>query len=154
MIGILQVAFVALAGIQAVNAIPVAVPCPAIQIISARGSTEAQGEGRLSTLADAIEQGTSQTVGRSSVVFPASLFNYVASTATGVVNLKSQLAQQAISCPNSKIVLLGYSAGAAVIGDTIGGGGGGNSGPATDPITQTLISKRKGVNLHAKRNMS
>lgn len=39
------------------------------------------------------------------------------------------------SCPNEKIVLLGYSQGAQVAGDVLAGGGGGaNLGPETAPI--------------------
>lgn len=55
------------------------------------------------------------------------------SSAAGVVALKTQLEDQVEKCPGQKIVLLGYSQGAQVVGDVLSGGGGGDLGNETRP---------------------
>ncbi|KAA8570120.1 hypothetical protein MFRU_005g02590 [Monilinia fructicola] len=108
--------------------------CTDIKIITARASTEAAGEGAIGTLAAAIQSGTSQTVTRTSVSYPALLNPYAPSVASGVAAMKADLIAAVDACPDQKIVLLGYSQGAECISDTLAGGGGGLLGAATDAV--------------------
>ncbi|GAA5198416.1 hypothetical protein GCM10023322_71770 [Rugosimonospora acidiphila] len=115
--------------------------CAAVQIITARASTEAPGEGISGSLVTQIVNSSGQTVARASVSYPATLTNYAASSAQGVAALKQQLTSQVQRCPNQKIVLVGYSQGAHVVGDVLGGGGGGTLGATTAPVSSTVASK-------------
>jgi acetylxylan esterase len=72
----------------------------------------------------------SATVSQEAVVYPATLTNYASSVAQGDSAIKSELATDVANCPNEKFVLVGYSQGAQVVGDALGGGGGGNLGTA------------------------
>ncbi|KAJ7851458.1 cutinase [Mycena leptocephala] len=90
--------------------------CSAVHIITARASTEAPGEGIIGSVVSAVVQGSSQTVSRESVNYPATLTNYDSSESLGVTDMRNKLAAQARSCPNTKIVLMGYSQGAQVAG--------------------------------------
>ncbi len=114
--------------------------CAAVHIITARASAEAAGEGRTKALIDQIVSTSTQTVTRAAVVYPATLTNYAGSSAAGVTALKTQLTAQVQSCPTQKIVLAGYSQGAHVILDVLGGGGGSTLGALTDPIDASIAS--------------
>jgi Cutinase len=53
--------------------------------------------------------------------------------------MKGRIADIAKSCPDTKIVLLGYSQGGGVIGNVLcGGGGEPDMGPLTPPIADSL----------------
>jgi acetylxylan esterase len=114
--------------------------CAAVHIITARASTEAPGEGITGALIDQIIDTSNQSITRASVSYPATLNNYASSSAQGVTALKAQLTSQVQSCPNQKIVLAGYSQGAHVILDVLGGGGGGSLGATTPPIATSISS--------------
>lgn len=53
----------------------------------------------------------------------------------GVANLKKAIGAYTQQCPQSKLVLMGYSQGGAVLVDTLCGGGGRQVGPATPGLT-------------------
>ncbi|KAJ6525519.1 hypothetical protein DFH09DRAFT_1095572 [Mycena vulgaris] len=72
--------------------------CSAIHIITARASTEAPGEGIIGAVVSAVVQGSSQTVSRESVSYPATLTNYDSSESLGVTDMSNKLAAQARSC--------------------------------------------------------
>jgi len=112
--------------------------CAAVSIITARASTEAAGEGITGALAQAIQQDSTQTVSRASVNYPATPNNYASSSLQGINALKAQLTNLVNSCPDTKVVLLGYSQGAHVVGDVLGGGQGGSLGTATAPIAANI----------------
>jgi len=114
--------------------------CAAVHIITARASTEAPGEGITGALIDQIIADSNQSITRASVSYPATLNNYANSSAQGVSALKTQLTNQVQSCPGQKIVLAGYSQGAHVILDVLGGGGGGSLGATTPPIGAAIAS--------------
>ncbi|KAL3417127.1 Acetylxylan esterase 2 [Phlyctema vagabunda] len=106
-------------------AIPTTAPsgsCAAVTVITARGSTEAQGEGIMGGLAGSIQSGSKQTVSRTAVVYPATLNPYASSVAAGVKAMTAAVKDAVDKCPGQKIVLLGYSQGAQCAGDTLGGG--------------------------------
>lgn len=85
--------------------------CAAVGIITARASTEAPGEGVIGTLAAAIQASSTQTVSRTSVDYPAVLYPYALSVASGVAAMTADLKAAVAACPQQKIVLLGYSQG-------------------------------------------
>jgi hypothetical protein len=117
-----------------------ATTCVDVAIITARASTEAAGEGITGNLVTQIINSSKQTISRASVSYPATLNNYNNSSLQGINALKSQLTTEVTNCPNEKIVLLGYSQGAHVVLDVLGGGQGGSLGTATPPIASNISS--------------
>ncbi|GAB7350303.1 hypothetical protein MBLNU459_g0938t1 [Dothideomycetes sp. NU459] len=91
-----------------------------VHIIVARASTEAQGEGIIGTVATEIEAAIpgSDSV---AVVYPALLEPYPPSEEAGTSAMTALVQEYVASCPNSKIVLLGYSQGAQIVGDVLCG---------------------------------
>jgi acetylxylan esterase len=109
--------------------------------LTARASTEAPGEGITGALVTQIINASNQSITRASVSYPATLNNYASSSAQGVSALTTQLTAQVQNCPTQKIVLAGYSQGAHVILDVLGGGGGGSTlGATTPPISPAISS--------------
>lgn len=128
--------------------------CPPAQIISARGSGEDPGEGKVGFVAAAIAA-TRPRSQRDAVDYPARLIPYSNSSSEGTAALTKQLTAFVQRCPKSKIVLLGYSQGAHIIGDTLCGGGGVSGiGPRTNPIPKRIgdhgesMGCRMGLVLH------
>ncbi|MFL6125557.1 cutinase family protein [Actinophytocola sp.] len=124
------------------NATPAArgTDCAAVHVITARASTERPGEGITGALVTQIVNSSDQSVSRASVDYPATLGNYAGSSAQGVAALTEQLTDQVQKCPDQKIVLAGYSQGAHVVLDVLGGGGGGGLGRATPPVDASIAS--------------
>jgi cutinase len=92
-----------------------AVPCPDVEVVFARGTAEPGGIGRVGqAFTEAL---SSQLGGRSvstyGINYPAS-YDFL-STADGAVDATSHIASMALQCPATKIVLGGYSQGAAVV---------------------------------------
>ncbi|KAH0607804.1 uncharacterized protein H6S33_002838 [Morchella sextelata] len=117
--------------------------CAPVHIIAARASTEAAGPGIIGDVMDDVVSQSSQTITTASVDYPATLTDYAASSASGTAALKTMLTNQVAACPNQKIVLMGYSQGAHVIGDTLGGGGGPTVllGAKTAPVATSVSDK-------------
>jgi cutinase len=94
----------------------VAAPCPDVEVVFARGTTEAPGVG--GTGAAFVEALRSQLGPRSLGVYPV---NYPASndfdtsTPAGARDAADHIRETAANCPNTRMVLGGYSQGAAVI---------------------------------------
>lgn len=89
--------------------------CPAVQVVFARGTGEAPGVGRVgAAFAQALRSQTSgMTVAVYAVDYPASR-EFL--QATGGANDASSFVQGiAASCPETRVILGGYSQGAAVI---------------------------------------
>jgi hypothetical protein len=122
------------------NAVASSGGCAAVSIITARASTEQAGEGITGNLVTAIVNASKQTVSRASVSYPATLQNYANSSLQGINAAKTQISNLVSSCPNTKIVLLGYSQGAHVMLDVLGGGQGGSLGTATPPLASNIAS--------------
>lgn len=82
--------------------------CAPVNIIVARGSLEAQGAGLLGNIAmNASMQIPGSVI--TPLVYPAQLDPYPPSVSAGVMNMTTLLNQQAQQCPQSKLVLMGYS---------------------------------------------
>ncbi|WP_036437363.1 cutinase family protein [Mycobacterium sp. URHB0044] len=87
-----------------------AAPCPDVQVLFARGTDEPPGLGQVG---DAFVQGLRDRTGRD---IAASAVNYPAhqDIAPGVDDLTGQLESFASRCPNTRIIVGGYSLGAGV----------------------------------------
>ncbi|EEH09423.1 conserved hypothetical protein [Histoplasma capsulatum G186AR] len=121
---ILAIAHLAIAiplPIPAAQAHTATVSCTAITIITARGTSEDPGEGRLASIASDLAN-ERQNSKRIALDYPADLFPYSLSLYKGIQALTGLLNTSVSSCPQSKIVLLGYSQGAHVIGNVLCGG--------------------------------
>lgn len=87
--------------------------CSPVHIIVARASTELPGYGVTGALAQSLAKDIPGTTAEP-VVYPAVLNPYISSENAGVVAMKNQLTAYVKNCPQSKIVLAGYSQGADV----------------------------------------
>lgn len=109
-----------LAGISSAAADPVASAptsaCPDAEVVFARGTTEAPGVGGIGqAFIDSLQ---SRLAGKSVWTYAV---NYPATTdwptaADGVIDAANRIREMAAKCPATKMVLGGYSQGAAVIG--------------------------------------
>ena len=99
-------------------AIPVAgaAPCPDVEIVFARGTTEPPGVGGIGqAFVDSLRsQLGGRTVGVYAVNYPASN-DFSTSTPAGGDDMSAHVQSMAASCPGTKMVLGGYSQGAAVV---------------------------------------
>lgn len=115
--------------------------CAAVNIITARASTESPGEGTTGSLVTQIVNSSTQTVSREAVVYPATLTNYASSESQGVSNAEQELTTAVQTCPNQKQVLLGYSQGAQVVMDVIAGNSEvGSVAPVSTSISSHVVA--------------
>ena len=123
-------------------AAPPASGCAAVNLIVARASTEAAGEGITQSLATQIVNSSKQTVSQEAVVYPATLTNYASSESQGVTNAEKELTTAVSNCPNQKEVLLGYSQGAEVSMDVIAGNSevSGTVSPVSTAISSHVVA--------------
>jgi cutinase len=103
-------------GANSVHPKAVADPCPAIEVVFARGTGEPAGVGGVGQ--PFVDSLRSQVGGRSvdvyAVNYPAS-DDYINSVYAGAQDASGHVRYMAANCPNTRIVLGGYSQGAAVI---------------------------------------
>jgi cutinase-like protein len=112
----------AAAAISALMSSPAGIPyaaaagCPDVEVVFARGTTEPPGVGGIGqAFVDSLQ---SQLAPKSMWTYAV---NYPASTdfptaAQGVIDASARVREMAAKCPTTKLVLGGYSQGAAVIG--------------------------------------
>jgi cutinase len=94
-------------------------PCPDVEVVSARGTDEPPGPGSIGqTFIDSLR---SKIPGRSlevyGVRYPAT-DDFVRSESAGAADARAHVQSTVANCPDTRIVLSGYSQGAAVI-DTV-----------------------------------
>lgn len=88
--------------------------CPDAEVVFARGTDEPSGVGRVGqAFISSLRQHTSKSVGAYGVSYPANK-DFLAA-ADGANDTSNHIQQMANNCPNTKLVLGGYSQGAAVI---------------------------------------
>jgi cutinase len=92
--------------------------CPSVEVVFARGTSEAAGVGATGqAFVDALNARLpGKAIEVYGVDYPASLD--FGQAADGIVDAANEIETVAASCPNTKIVLGGYSQGAAVAGYT------------------------------------
>ncbi|CAM4130195.1 Cutinase [Mycobacterium basiliense] len=98
------------------NAIPSAsaTDCPDAEVTFARGTSEPPGIGRVGeAFVDSLRQQTGKNIGVYAVNYAASRLQL--HTGDGANDVISHVKSMASSCPNTKLVLGGYSQGADVI---------------------------------------
>lgn len=90
-------------------------PCPDVEVVFARGTSEPPGVGRVGqALTDALaNQLGARSVTTYGVNYPAS-YDFL-NTAVGATDAAGRIASMAAQCPDTRIVLGGYSQGAAVV---------------------------------------
>jgi len=90
-------------------------PCSDVEVVFARGTKEPPGIGIVGqAFVDALSsQVGGRSVGVYAVNYPAS-DNYLSSAANGSDDARAHIQDVAAGCPNTKVVLGGYSQGAAV----------------------------------------
>jgi cutinase len=93
-----------------------AAPCPDVEIVFARGTTEPPGVGGIGqAFVDSLRsQVGGRSVGVYAVNYPASR-DFDNSTPAGRDDASTHIQAMAANCPNTRMVLGGYSQGAAVI---------------------------------------
>ena len=93
-----------------------AAPCPDVEVVFARGTTEPPGVGGIGqAFVDSLRsQLGGRSVGVYAVNYPASR-DFVNSTPAGRDDASTHIQSLAANCPNTRMVLGGYSQGAAVI---------------------------------------
>jgi cutinase len=93
-----------------------AAPCPDVEVTFARATTEPPGVGVVGQ--EFIDSLRSQVGGRSITVYPVNYpasDDFVPSANAGAVDANAHVESMAASCPNTKLVLGGYSQGAVAI---------------------------------------
>ena len=91
-------------------------PCPDIEVVFARGTTEPPGVGVVGqAFVDSIRsQAPGRSIGVYAVNYPATN-DFVNSSLAGAGDATGHIQSMAANCPNTKMVLGGYSQGAGVI---------------------------------------
>jgi hypothetical protein len=99
-----------------------AAPCPDVEIVFARGTTEPPGVGGIGqAFVDSLRSRLGErSVGVYAVNYPASR-DFGRSTPAGRDDVSAHVQSMATTCPNTRMVLGGYSQGAAVVDLATGG---------------------------------
>lgn len=91
-------------------AVSAAAPCPDVEVVFARGRIEPPGTGRVGeAFVSALRAKSDKTVGFYAVNYPADT-----EVAQGANDMSRHIQQMAAQCPGTRLVLGGYSLGAAV----------------------------------------
>jgi acetylxylan esterase len=121
--------------------------CPAVHVFGARETTVPQGFGSSITVVNLI-LASNPNSSKEEIVYPATGGNtYASSARAGVQAVTNQVSAFAAQCPDTMIVLVGYSQGAQIMDDAMCGGGDPNAqiGNATAPISASVASKVKAM---------
>jgi cutinase len=91
-------------------------PCPDVEVVFARGTTEAPGVGRIGqAFVDSLRaQIGGRSLGVYAVNYPATR-DFVNSTGVGRDDVSNHVQSMVANCPNTRMVVGGYSQGAAVV---------------------------------------
>jgi hypothetical protein len=112
-------------------------PCDDVHFFLARGNNEPY-PGRQAALVEATCNGIA-SCGYENLIYSALFTDLYCQTAyDGVIAGLTQLTAYADNCPNSKLILAGYSQGAQIVTDILGGGGGISFNGCVQPDTASL----------------
>lgn len=93
-----------------------AAPCPEVEVVFARGRTEPPGAGQVgNAFIDALRSKTDKSIGTYAVNYPADI-----EVIEGANDMSGRIQYMAANCPNTRLVLGGYSLGAAVADIVLG----------------------------------
>ena len=97
------------------TAIAQAAPCPDVELIFARGTSEPAGIGRVGEALNSqlVSQLGGRNIGVYGVNYPAT-YDFLAA-ADGAIDATNHMASMAGRCPGTRFILGGYSQGAAVV---------------------------------------
>jgi cutinase len=114
--GALAAAFASAPALLIAAPVAGAAPCPDVEVVFARGTTEPPGVGGIGqAFVDSLRsQLGGRSVGVYAVNYPASN-NFSSSTPAGGDDMSAHVQAMAASCPDTRMVLGGYSQGAAVV---------------------------------------
>jgi cutinase len=101
------------------QAVPSTAKCANVVVIGARGTLEPTGMGSTAATASSVAARTAKTVRTMALVYPAAAVGYGGSVDAGERALQQVIASLVSSCPSTRIVLVGYSQGAHVIGNLL-----------------------------------
>lgn len=92
-----------------------AAPCPDVELIFARGTSEAPGIGRVGQALNSqlVSQLGGRSIGTYGVNYPAT-YDFLAA-ADGAIDATNHMTSMADRCPATRFILGGYSQGAAVV---------------------------------------
>jgi acetylxylan esterase len=97
--------------------------CPNVHVFGARETTVPQGFGSSGPVVDMIVAANPGAT-KEQIFYPATGGNtYGASAQAGVIAVTSQVTNFSTQCPETQIVLVGYSQGAQIMDDAMCGGG-------------------------------
>jgi cutinase len=115
-------------------------PCPDVEVVFARGTGEPPGLGRVgdSFVASLRSQIAPRSVGAYAVNYPANR-NFL-NIGGGAADAGGRVQYMAGACPDTKMVLGGYSQGAAVIDALTGTPVGIPLAPAMDPVLADRVA--------------
>ncbi|KAI2862080.1 CAZyme family CE5 [Aspergillus niger] len=118
-------------------------PCAKVHMMLARGTTESY-PGLLGSLTELVVDAVPDS-DYENIIYPATQEGSTPSYEEGIYNGTAQLKAYVKACPESKVVLFGYSQGAMVVSDMLAGGGdngtlGNITAPAVDPETGSHIA--------------
>lgn len=115
-VGSLAAAATSSAMLLTATSVASAAPCPDVEVVFARGTTEPPGVGRIGqAFVDSLRSRVGgRSVGVYAVNYPASN-DFARSTPAGGDDMSAHVQSMAVNCPTTKMVLGGYSQGAAVV---------------------------------------
>jgi acetylxylan esterase len=114
-----------------------AATCAPVHLFVARGTTESPGDGQIGSLAQLVLQANPGAT-KESIDYPANTDpSYIASVTKGIDAVTEQVISYASACPNSTLVLIGYSQGAQIMLDALCGSGSPQLGGTGNPTITT-----------------
>ena len=122
--------------------IPARGPVPPLaDPVTSPRARRAHGPGVIGSLAKLIKGHLSASVTREAVAHPCARTGRARTSAKGDGATTTDLTIAAPPCPSQVFVLLGYSQGAEIAGDALGGGGGSGLGPVTAGVPASVARK-------------
>ncbi|KAL9625033.1 MAG: hypothetical protein Q9160_000762 [Pyrenula sp. 1 TL-2023] len=121
--------------------------CPPVHVFGARETTASPGFGSAGTVVNLILNAHSGATSEAINYPAAGGSSYGTSVQAGVKAVTDAVTSFVGNCPNSEVVLVGYSQGAQIIDDALCGGGDPNQGISSTaaPISSAVGQKVKAV---------